>query len=331
MKRFAIVALIAIAAACAKNDEKSLTIYSGRNKSLVEPILQQFEAATGIEIKVKYGDSAELAAMILEEGEHSPADVFYSQDAGSLGALAENGTLKALPERILTKVEPRFRSPEGVWVGASGRARVVVYNTDRLTEADLPKSILEFTDPKWKGKIGWAPSNGSFQAFVTAMRVNLGEEKTAEWLRGIKANEPKVYPKNSPIVAAVGAGEVEVGFVNHYYLHRAIAEHGPSFAARNYYPRSGDVGALINVSGAGVLKSSKNTEAAEAFLEHLLAPESQGLFANQNYEYPLLIGYEDESGRMTPLDEIDTPQIDLSRLADLRGTLKLLQETGVLN
>lgn len=309
--------------------EGSITLYSGRGKSLVGPVIEKFQTSTGIEVRVKYGDSAEMAATILEEGRRSPADVFYSQDAGALGALATEDLLATLPAEVLDRVDARFRSPSGTWVGTSGRARVVAYNTDAVAVDDLPSSILGFTDPAWKGRIGWAPTNGSFQSFVTAMRVDLGEDAAEDWLRAIIANEPRVYPKNSAIVAALGDGEVDVGFVNHYYLFRFLSERGESFPVRNYYPTRGDVGALINVAGVGMLGTSRNSEAALQFIQFLLGAEAQQFFADETNEYPLIDGVH-ANPALKPLAEIDTPEIDLSDLSDLKGTLELLQKVGAL-
>ncbi|MBA2359012.1 MAG: extracellular solute-binding protein, partial [Actinobacteria bacterium] len=213
-------ALLALAPGCGDGaDGGSLTVYSGREQEIVEPLFERFQEATGIEIEVRYGESAELAATIAEEGGNSPADVFFAQDAGTLGFLAAEGRLTRLPQALLDRVQRPYRDPGGRWVGTSGRARVVAYNTEELSEADLPDSILDFADPRWKGKIGLPPTNASFQAFVTAMRLTLGEGRTREWLDAIKRNEPKFYEKNLPVVEAIAAGEVEVGFVNHYYLY----------------------------------------------------------------------------------------------------------------
>jgi iron(III) transport system substrate-binding protein len=308
---------------------EELVVYSGRGESLVGPLIEQFTRDTGISVSVRYGDTAEMAALILEEGDNSPADVYYGQDAGALGALAAAGRLSALPEATVGLVEARFRSPEGLWVGTSGRARVVVYNTTKLTEADLPASIDGFTDPAWKGRIGWAPTNGSFQAFVTAYRVLEGDDAARAWLEGILANEPRVYENNTAIVQAVADGEIDAGFVNHYYLYRFLAEQGEAFPARNYYPQGGDVGALINIAGVGILNTAKNRSAAETFVNYLLSAPAQQYFADETFEYPLIAGI-DVNPLITPLDAIATPQIDLSALEDLEGTLTLLQETGVL-
>jgi iron(III) transport system substrate-binding protein len=307
----------------------TLTVYSGRNEELIGPIIERFEKETGIQVNVRYGDTAELAATILEEGQNSPADVFFAQDAGALGALAQEDRLAQLPNDLLDMVDERFRSPEEEWVGVSGRARVVVYNTNAVSEEDLPDSIFGFTDPEWRGRIGWAPSNGSFQAFVTALRVVEGEERAREWLQGIQANEPKVYEKNSAIVQAAGSGEIDVGFVNHYYLFRILEEQGEDFPARNYYLTGGDPGALVNVAGVGILEGAANQAAAEEFVRYMLSEDAQQYFADETYEYPLVDGVE-ANPQLPPLSEIQTPNIDLSDLSDLEGTLQLLQELGIL-
>ncbi len=313
--------------ACGGSGAGKLTIYSGREESLVGPVIEQFSETAGIDVAVKYGKSAELIATIREEGGNSPADIFFASDPGALAALSDR--FATLPDHILGLVGEPFRSRDGTWVGISGRARVVVYNTNKLTEADLPDSIFDFTDPKWRGRIGWAPTNGSFQAMVTAMRIIEGEERTRQWLVGIKANDPKEYPKNTPIVQAAADGEIDVGFVNHYYLYRFLAEQGESFSARNHFLKAGDAGAVVLVAGASILDTSDSVEEAEQFLEFMLSPVAQQYFAGQTFEYPLVEGTRPQVG-LIPLSEIEIPDIDLSQLADLEGTLRLLRETGVL-
>ena len=305
----------------------SLTIYSAREETLVGPIIQQFEDATGIEVGVKYGSNSGLAATIQEEGDNSPADVFFATDPGLLGNMSD--LFIALPSGILDRVDPEFRSREGKWVGISGRARVVVYNPDVINSDDLPASILEFTDPKWNGRIGWPPTNGSFQAFVTAMRTTLGEDETRGWLEGIQSNNPRVYPKNTPIVDAVSRREVDVGFVNHYYLYRFLAEHGEEFKARNYHPKNGDVGAMMLVNGAAILSTAENTKEAERFLGFMLSLAAQQYFASQTFEYPLIDGVRTHR-LLTPLDEIEVPNVDLSQLDDVQGTQDLLRSVGII-
>jgi iron(III) transport system substrate-binding protein len=308
---------------------QSITVYSGRSEELVGPLIERFETSTGVNVDVRYGDTAELASTILEEGANSPADVYFAQDAGALGAVAQAGLLDALPPTTLERVPAAFRSPQGHWVGVSGRARVVVYDSRELSEADLPDSILDFTDPAWRGRLGWAPTNGSFQAFVTALRVLEGEDAARDWLEGIVANEPRAYEGNTQIVQAVADGEIDAGFVNHYYLMRFLSEQGESFPARNYFMPGSDPGSLVNVAGAGILASSDAKDAARRFVEFLLNDESQAYFAEETFEYPLVTGVAGPAG-MPALADIQTPEIDLSDLSDLQGTLRLLNETGVL-
>lgn len=305
----------------------TLTIYSGRSKELVGPIIDQFSKATGIQVSVKYAGTSQLAATLLEEGGKSPADIFFAQDPGGLGAVEH--LLAPLPAIILNRVPAWAASPESKWVGLSGRVRVVVYNTDKLKESDLPDDIFDFTDSRWKGRTGWPPSNASFQTMVTAMRVVWGEAKTRTWLEGIKANGPKVYPGNTQVVAAAAAGEIDVGFVNHYYLHAFLREQGESFKARNYFPRAGGPGAIVMVAGAGVLATSKQGEAAQRFLEFMLSPVAQQYFATQTFEYPLVEGVKTERV-LVPLAALQRPAIPLKDLTDLKGTQDLLRATGIL-
>ena len=317
-----------LAAGCGDDDEKSLTVYSGREEEYVGPLFDRFMDETGVELDVRYGETAELAATLIEEGENSPADLFFAQDAGALGELEKEGLFASLPDPPLSRVDGRYRSPEGVWVGTSGRARVVGYNTEKLSQSDLPPSILDFTDPRWKGKIGWAPTNGSFQAFVTAMRLTEGEEATEEWLRGIVSNDPVVFDDNEAIRDAIASGEVEVGFLNHYYIAEAIAEEGEGYPVRGYHP-PGDVGSLINVAGIGILESAGNRSEAEQFTDFVLGDESQRYFADEVKEYPLVAAIPADP-EVIPLAQIQQPDVRLGDLDDLDGTLKLLQRAGAL-
>lgn len=306
---------------------ETLVIYSGRSESLVGPIIEQFESATGINVDVRFAGTAELAATLLEEGAASPADIFYAQDPGGLGAV--ESLFSALPQAFLDRVPQAFRSPEQLWVGISGRARTLVYNPNNVSEGELPDDIFDLIDPKWNGRLGWAPTNGSFQAMVTAMRQLWGEDKTTQWLRGIQANNPTVYPKNTPQVEAVSRGEIDVGMVNHYYLFRFLSTEGEGFSARNYHPRGGGPGALVMVSGAGILASSQNRAAAERFIDFMLSTVAQQYFASVTFEYPVLEGVVTDR-LLTPLEDINAPEIALSDLADLAGTQLLLQDAGVL-
>ncbi len=317
------------ACSAAPETDQTLVIYSGRSETLVEPIIELFRQETGADVQVRYGNTAEMAATLLEEGANSPADLFWAQDPGGLGAVADAGLLADLPEEILSMVPEQFRSPQGNWVGISGRARVVVYNTEAVSPGDLPDDIWGFTDPAWEGRIGWAPTNGSFQVMVTAMRQVWGQERTAEWLEGIQANNPSVYDGNTPIVAAVGAGEVAVGFVNHYYLYRFLAEEGETFGARNYFLPGGGPGSLVMVAGSGILKTSNSRELANQFLAYLLSEQAQVYFTTETFEYPVRPGVSLPS-ELVPIGQLNPVDIALGDLSDLAGTIELLQATGVL-
>lgn len=335
MRRAAVVLVLAAVsmgmAACSGSDD-SLLVYSGRNESLIGPVLERFEAETGIEIDVRYAGTAELAAQIAEEedGGSTPADVFIAQDAGALGAVAKLGLFSALGRDVLERVEPRFRSADGTWVGLSGRARVLVYDPRALSPEDLPDSVFELVDPQWRGRFGIAPMNASFQAFVTAMRVSAGEEATEEWLRGIAANDPVILPSNVPIVEAVDEGRLELGLVNHYYLYERIRERGAgAVIARNAAVEPGDPGNLVNVAGAGILAGTDRPEEALRLVEFLLGPEAQTYFAEETSEYPLVDGAEAPEG-VPPLSQVQGPGIDLDDLDTLEQTLELLSRVGLL-
>jgi iron(III) transport system substrate-binding protein len=311
------------------DEGSSLTVYSGREEEFVGPLFEQFEADTGISLDVRYGDSAELAATIMEEGDSSPADVFLSQDAGSLGAVADEGLFSELDQAILDRVDERFRSAEGLWVGTSGRGRVAAFNTEKLSDEDLPDSIFGFTDPEWKGRIGFPPTNSSFQAFVAGMIATEGEDATRSFLEDLVANDPKLYEDNGATTRAIAAGEIEVGFVNHYYRFEVAAEDG-EIPVDNHFFTGGDPGALVNAAGAGILATTKDAEASEELIDYLTGEEGQTYFSEETWEYPVVPGYE-PSVDLVPLEEIESPDIDLSDLAGtLEPALDLLAEVGLL-
>lgn len=306
-----------------------LVVYSGRNEELIGPVITMAEDAADFALEVRYGQTAELAIALLEEGDGTPASLYIAQDAGALGQLAKEDRLAPIPQAILDRVDPRFRSTDGVWVGISGRSRVLAYNSDTLTEADMPASLLDLTDPTWAQQVGWTPENGSFQSHVTAMRRILGEDETRAWLEAMIANGPVVFEGNGPIVRAVAAGEISVGLVNHYYKWEIQKEEGAELPVENYYFPGGDIGSLVNVAGAAILSDSPNQDAALAMVDYLTQSQAQTYFAETTSEYPLIEGVA-PSADLVPLDEIESPEIDLSDLADLEGTIALLTEVGAL-
>jgi len=316
-----------LSAACGGGDGP-LTVYSGRTEPLIGPLIERFRAETGIDVEVRYADSPDLAATLLEEGGNSPADVFVAQDPASLGSVALAGLFTVLPAQLLDRVPAPFSDAGGRWVGISGRSRVVVYDAGTVDAADLPDSVEGFTDPAWRGRLAIAPTNGSFLAFVASMVLLDGEEATRAWLEAIAANDPATYPKNSVIVAAVDAGEIDVGLVNHYYLLRLRDEQGDTEAANHFL--AGGPGALLMPAGAGIMATADRPEDAEAFVEFLLSAEAQAYFATETFEYPLVPGVAPALA-LPPLADLRPPEVDLSRLAEaLDLATDLVAEAGLL-
>lgn len=309
---------------------ETLTIYSGRSKSLVEPIIKQFEKESGIQVKVSYAKTTQLAATLLTEGDKSPAALFWAQDAGALGAVSKKAMFEKLPESIRAKVPASFQDADGFWVATSGRARVLTYSPERVKMDELPQGVFELTQPMWKGKVGWAPTNASFQAFVTALRVQAGEEKTEAWLRGMKANGVKKYAKNTPIIEALAAGEIDLGLPNHYYLLR-FKKGNSGFPVAQTFFKAGDPGNLVNIAGVGVLKSSKNKAAALKLVEFLLSAKAQQYFTSDVFEYPVIEGVI-PNANLIPLSELLelAPIFNLNDMDDLDGTVDLLRRVEIL-
>ncbi len=306
---------------------KTLVIYSGRDEKLIGPLIEKAKKDLNKDIQVRYGDTAELAIALLEEGKNSRADLFFAQDAGALGTLEKKQVTQPIASKLLNKVDSRFRSAKGHWLGISGRARVIDYNTKLVKQGELPKSISQLTEPKWRGKVGWAPTNGSFQSFITAMRVLDGNEKTLQWLKAMKANGVKDYGKNAAILEAVGRGEVHLGLVNNYYLYR-FKKDDPNFPVAHHYT-SKDAGSMINVAGVAITNTTDQKADVEALIGYLLNQNSQNYFAKETNEYPLVKGIPAPS-KQIPISKLNPPNVNLTDLDDLPATLNLLQQAGVL-
>ena len=332
MTTIALTVVLALAAAACGSDaggEGTLTVYSGRSEDLVASLIGQFEEETGIDVEVRYASSTDLAATIREEGANSPADVFFAQDPASLGAVAIAGLFQTLPDDLLAMVPARFSDDEGRWVGVSGRSRVVVYDTTRVSADELPDSVDGFTDPAWQGRIAVAPSNGSFLAFVAAMILERGEDATLEWLEAIAANDPETFSGNSPIVAAANDGVIEVGLVNHYYLLQLRDEVGEVSAGNYFFPTAGP-GSLVMPAGVGILGTTDDQDGARRFVEFLLSRTAQEYFVTETFEYPLIDGIAPDPN-LPPIDSLSQPDIDLSDLAGvLDRATDLVAEAGLL-
>jgi len=310
--------------------EGELTVYSGRGEALVGELLEFIgDRYPDLTIRPRYNTAAELVSQIETEGQNSPADVFYSVNAGALGTLANRGRTQALPDDVLEFIPSNFRDPDGGWIGTSGRARSVPFNTDAFSASDIPEDIMSFPETDaFEGEIGWTPTYSSFQAFVTAMRILEGEDATREWLNGMQDLGVSTYSDEFQVSRAVADGEISVGLANHYYIQRVLArrQNAPISTA---FTRN-DAGAIFNVAGACVLDTASDSTLASNFVRHLLSAEAQDYFARSTFEYPLVPEVE-PIGRLPPIDELNPPEdLDLSQLAELEETISLLRETGAL-
>jgi iron(III) transport system substrate-binding protein len=321
------VAVVAVLASGCSLGDDPLTIYSGRTENLVGPILEEFTEETGIDVEVRYGDSADLALLIEEEGERSPADVFLSQSPGAVGFLAGEDLLAPLSQESLDLVDPRYRSAGGDWVGFSGRVRVLVYNSELVEQADLPESVFDLTDPAYEDVVALAPANGSFQDFVTAMRETQGDDVAEQWLSDMADNGAVSYADNTSIVQAVGRGEIPMGLVNHYYNYRAKAE-DPDIPSENHVFCCEDVGSLLITTGAAVPAASDD-ERAEELVRFLLGEQAQIFFSEETFEYPLAAGVQPATV-LPPLASLDAATFDPDQLGGgLERTKELIDASGL--
>lgn len=334
-KLIGLIVLVLIAAGgylgiSAVNEPSTLTLYSGRGESMVRPMIERFESRTGINVDVRYGDTAQLAVLLQEEGDQTPADVFWGQDAGAMGSLAKADRLATLPESLYSDLPPIFRSRTGEWVAVTGRARTFVYSPERVSESEKPESVFDLTKPQYEGRVGWAPTNGSFQSFVTAMRHEHGDERTLEWLEAMDDNGVEAFRNNSSQVEGVADGAIDFGLVNNYYLPRYKANDAQYPAEQDFF-ESGDIGNLVNVAGTGIIKGTENREQAVEFIRFLLSAEAQEYFTQEVHEYPVR-GDVERNPALKPLNELvdAAPEIDLDELEDLEGTLDLLREADLI-
>jgi iron(III) transport system substrate-binding protein len=303
--------------------EGELTVYSGRGEFLVGELVEYIESLyDDFTLNIRYGGSTDLVNQIINEGEGTPADVFYSVNSGSLGALASEGRTQELPDEVLDFVREEFRTDE--WVGTSGRARTVPFNTNALSEGDLPDDIMEYPDVD--ADLGWAPSYGSCQAFITAMRLLEGEEATKQWIEGVLDAGITSYPDEFVACQAIADGEIDAAFTNHYYIQRVLDGNPGAPIATSF--TEGDAGAIFNVAGAAVTDAASDADLASNFVRHLLSGEAQDYFARTTFEYPLIPGVE-PIGDLPTIDELDVPDLDLTKLSDLEPTIDLMREAGV--
>lgn len=319
---------LSVTFAIADSKDKELIVYSGRGETFVGPVLKMFEKESGIKVRVRYGSTAEISALLQEEGEKSPADIFWSQDGAALGV--NSPLFDKLPDELFKDQPEHFRSDSGLWIGITGRARSFAYSTERVKADTLPQSIAFLTDKAWKGRIGWAPGNASFQSFVTAMRITEGEDKAAKWVEGIKANGAKSYKNNTAIIQAIADGEIDAGIVNTYYLAR-FKTRDPAFPVAQTFFKDGDIGNLLNVAGVGVLKTSQHKEEAMKLIAYLMSPTIQQYFTSVGSEFPVIKGViPNETLEAVANPSKASPEVDINKLMDIKATRDLLSKAGLL-
>ncbi|MWG33628.1 extracellular solute-binding protein [Halomarina oriensis] len=306
-----------------------ITVFSGRGEPLVAALFDYMDDLyPDLTITPRYDGSTALVNRIQSEGENSAADVFFSVNAGSLGQLADAGRAGELPSEVVDLPEEEFTDPDGMWVGTSGRARTVPYNTDTFGEGDVPNDIFAFPDAEqFDGVMGWAPSYGSFQAFVTAMRILNGEEETRAWLEGMLESGVQEYGDEFTIAQRIADGEIQAGFTNHYYIQRVLDSRPDAPLATAF--TENDAGSVFNVAGACTVDTAADPEMAANFVRHLLSAEAQEYFIAETFEYPVIPEAE-PIGDLPPVEDLQPPQdLDLSQLADIQPTLELLREVGI--
>jgi len=312
----------------AEPETEGIALYSGRIAGAIGGAVDAYEAAADRDVQVRFAETADLAATLVEEGENSPADAFFAQEPGAIGVVAEEGLLARLPADILRRVPSEYRDPEGRWVGVTGRARVIAYG-DGVERSQLPPSPFGLTAPEWKGRVGWGPATSSMQQYVTALRLTYGDERTRRWLEGMVANDAVDYPNNVAIRDAIASGEIDVGLINHYYVAQAIAAEGPDYPVNVYFPPQG-LGSLVLLTSAGVLDSSDRKDEAFEFVRSLLSDDTQSYFTGSSKEYPLAKGVPADSSLKTPLEEIPSPRGDVTDVTELQATIEMMQEAGAL-
>jgi iron(III) transport system substrate-binding protein len=327
------LALAGAVAACfaAHAGAASLTLYSAQHEQLTELLAKDFEKASGISVRVRDGEGPALAAQLVAEGAATPADVYFTENSPELMLLEEKGLLAPVNADTLKTVPARYDSPTGAWLGVVARENVLAYNTNKLQPAQLPQSLFDLAQPQWKGKIGIAPSDADFLPLVSAVLAAKGHDATVAWLKGLKTNA-QIFDDDEGVVAAVNRGGVATGIINNYYwarLHVGLGDAATKSAI--YHFPNADVGALVVVSGAAVLKASKNSDAAQQFLAYLVSERGQKLMAESHidFEYPLRAGVTADP-ILKPFDQLSPPPIDVQKLGDDSQAAKLLREAGLL-
>jgi iron(III) transport system substrate-binding protein len=316
---------------CAAGEGQEVTIYSGRTENLIEPVLNAFSCETGIDVAVRWGGSTQLALLLDEEGDRTPADVFLSRSPGPVGFLEARGLLGAIDDSVLGLVAEESSSATGSWVGFSGRKRVAVYNLDAVTEQELPESIFDLTEEPWRGRVALPATNGSFVDWFTVFRDQFGTDVATQWLDEMVANDAKYYPNNRSIVEAAGRGEVDLGLVNHYYNYQEVAAAGDDHRALNHDLGDADIGSLLIITAATITQASENTNEANQLLEYLLSEPVQRYFTEETFEYPLAAGVSAVEA-LPALTALEIGSVDFDALGGgFEETTRIIEASGIAN
>jgi iron(III) transport system substrate-binding protein len=309
----------------------ALTLYSAQHEQTVDILTKEFTKETGIDVKVHSGEAPELASQLVKEGRSSPADVFFTENSPELELLSEKGLLAKVAPATLASVPAQDSGSDGDWVGVLARENVLAYNTGMIKEADLPASLLDLAKPEWKGKIAIAPTDADFLPLIGAVAAMKGRPAALEWLRGLRDNA-MIFDDDEGVIAAVDRGAVAAGIVNNYYWARLSMEKGADkMQSAIHHFAGGDVGGVMNVSGAAVLKSSRNQAAAQKFLAFLVSKPTQELVSKLNitFEYPLVAGVA-ANPLLKPTAELQPPSLTLKQIGDDRDAAALLSEAGLI-
>lgn len=322
---------LAMGLSAAHAQTNTLTVYSAQHPQVDAMLAAAFTKETGIKVQLHEGEGPDVANQIVQEGADSPADVFFTENSPELNLLDEKGLLAPVDPATLKLVPAQYSAQSGNWLGVLARENVLAYNPSKISEAELPAHLLDLAKPEWKGKIGIAPSDSDFLPLVSAVIKLKGKDAALAWLQGLKANA-QIYDDDEGVVAAVARGDVATGIINNYYWDRLETELGPQkIHSKIYHFKDGDVGGLINVSGAAVLKSSKNQEEAQKFLAFLDSETAQKLLgaSDIDYEYPLRPGIA-PNAKLTPFKDLTPPAVNVSQLGDDQEAAQLLQQAGLI-
>jgi iron(III) transport system substrate-binding protein len=316
---------------CGDTTDDELVVYSGRSQGLVDPLVEDFKEQTGIEIEVRYGNDAELLAVMSEEGDQSPADIYWANTTGALANASQKGRLVALPDSLTSK-PASYTSSSGEWIPVTVRFRTLAYNPNEVNPGNLPESVMDLSEmEEFEGRVGWTPTYSSFYDFMTSMRLIEGDDVAKEWLQGMKNLNPKSYSSNTPMLQAIAAGEIDIALTNHYYILRMKDSDNPNENVETYHFAEGDVGNLAMVTGAAQLSTAGDSEKAQQFLSFLLSQQAQEFAAESVHEYPVVRGIELPDYMLEAEKALElSPDYDYEQLKQLEGTLNLLREVGLI-